>query len=86
MRLTPRPGERRPDPPPLATDDARTVIVGTVVWGVLLVLALLFRGWLADTGRGWWVWTPVVGIALGLYGLRYLARRRRGVAPGDPTP
>lgn len=86
MRLTPAPGERRPDPPPLATNDRKTVLVGIGIWAVLLVLALIFHGWLEETGRGWWVWTPVVAIALGLYGLRYLGRRRRGVGPADPTP
>lgn len=84
MRLTPRPDERRPDPPPLDTDDRKAVLVGTAVWAVLLVLALVFRDRLAADGHGWWVWTPVVGIALGLYGLRVVARRRRRTGTERP--
>jgi Protein of unknown function (DUF2530) len=75
MRLYVRSRERRPDPAPLRTDDRTTVRVGTGVWAVLLVAALALHGPLSDAGRGWWVWTPVAGIALGLYGLRYLRIR-----------
>ena len=75
MRLYVRSADRRPDPPPLRTDDRRAVLVGMGVWAVLLVAALVFHGRLAADGRGWWVWTPVVALALGLYGLRYIRRR-----------
>ncbi len=77
MRLYQRSADRRPDPPPLPTDDRRVVLAGTVVWAVLGVLALVFRGQLEADGRGWWVWTPLVGVLLGLYGLRYISRRGR---------
>jgi len=86
VRLTPRPEERRPDPPPLPTNDRRTVDVGTIVWGVLLVLAIAFHGRLGESGHGWWVWVPVAGVLLGLLGLWYLGRRRRGVPDGEATP
>ncbi|WP_088285057.1 DUF2530 domain-containing protein [Kineosporia sp. A_224] len=82
MRLYVRSRDRRPDPEPVRTDDRRTVLVGTAVWAVLLVAALVGHGRLSDAGRGWWVWTPVVGIALGLYGLRYL--RLRDERPAQP--
>ncbi|MFN0282749.1 MAG: DUF2530 domain-containing protein [Kineosporiaceae bacterium] len=75
MRLYVRSRDRRPDPAPLRTDDRTAVLVGTGVWAVLLVAALLSYQRLADDGRAWWVWTPVVGIALGLYGLRYIRTR-----------
>lgn len=81
MKIYLRSNERRPDPPPLQTDDRQVVLIGTAVWTVLLVLAVIFHDRLAADGRGWWVWTPVVGIALGLYGLRYL-RRQGGSAQG----
>jgi len=79
VRLYLRSADRRPDPPPLPTDDRRTVIVGMVVWAVLAVAALLARGWLAGTGRGWWVWTPPAALGLGALGLWYVHRR-----PGRP--
>jgi len=86
VRLTPRPDQRRPDPPPLPTNDRRTVVVGTIVWGVLLVGAVAVHGRLQASGRGWWVWVPVAGVLLGLIGLRLVSRRRRGVRDGEPTP
>lgn len=76
MRLYLRSDDRRPDPPPLPTDDRRTVLVGIAVWGVLWVAALALHGPLEDAGRGWWIWTPPAAIVLGLLGLRYLRRRR----------
>lgn len=77
MKIYLRSSERRPDPEPLETDDRPVVWAGIVVWVVLLVLAVVFRDRLADDGHGWWVWTPVVGIALGALGLRTVSRRRR---------
>jgi hypothetical protein len=69
--------QRRPDPPPLETDDRPVVWVGVAVWALLLVLALIFHDRLVRDGHGWWVWTPVTGIVLGLFGLRYISRRKR---------
>jgi hypothetical protein len=91
VRLYLRSRDRRPDPPPLPTNDRATVLVGIGVWAVLWVAALLLHGPLADAGRGWWIWTPPAGVVLGLLGLRYLERReqryRRGQgADGDRAP
>jgi len=77
MRLYLRSSQRRPDPPPLVTDDRTPVLIGIAVWAVLLVPAVLFRGRLQDAGHGWWVWTPVAGIVLGCMGLWYLRRHAR---------
>jgi len=75
MRLTPRPQDRRPDPAPYGGDAPRTILIGTALWGVALVAALIGYPTLQAQGHGWWVWTPVAAIAMGLYGLR-AARRR----------
>ena len=72
MRLYLRSADRRPDPPPLPTDDRRTILVGMAGWAVLWVVLLLLHGPLADAGRGWWIWTPPSGLVLGVLGLRYL--------------
>jgi hypothetical protein len=75
VRLFLRAAQRRPDPPPLRTNDRAAILVGTAVWAVLLVGALVFRDRLAEDGRIWWLWTAVIGLALGGYGLYYLRRR-----------
>ena len=75
MRLLLRPEERRPDPEPLKTDDRKAIGVGTVLWAVLAVVALVFRADLQRAGDEWWVWCAVAGFGLGLLGLGYLHRR-----------
>jgi len=77
VRLYLRSADRRPDPPPLRTNDRATVLVGIVAWAVLWLVALVAHGRLADAGNGWWFWTPPAGIVLGLLGLRYLRRHAR---------
>ena len=77
MRLYLRSADRRPDPAPLRTNDRAAILVGMAVWAVLLVLAVLARHRLAEDGHGWWVWTPVAGLALGAYALYYVHRRDR---------
>ncbi|MGH8968434.1 MAG: DUF2530 domain-containing protein [Actinomycetes bacterium] len=70
---------RRPDPEPLETDDVRVVTIGTVVWFVALVLALVFHDPLADGGNENWTWIFLAGAGLGLLGIVYLRRRRRSL-------
>jgi len=81
VRLYLRSADRRPDPPPLPTNDRATVLVGMIVWAVLGVTALIAHGWLADTGRGWWIWTPPSALVLGVLGLRYLRRHQPPPSP-----
>ena len=78
MRIYQRSAERRPDPPPLATNDRMTVLVGIGLWLAALVVTLLAAGRLAEQGHTWWIWTTVTGAALGLVGLVYLRRHGRG--------
>ena len=51
MRLTPRPQDRRPDPPPFGGDARRTILVGTLAWGVALVAALAMHASLSAKRR-----------------------------------
>jgi Protein of unknown function (DUF2530) len=55
--------------------EATPVAVGTGVWALLLVIGLVIRHDLADSGREWWVWTAAAGTILGVIG--YLIMRRR---------
>ncbi|HEY4266653.1 MAG TPA: hypothetical protein VGM94_00540 [Galbitalea sp.] len=41
-------------------------------WLVALVVLLFFTGPLATAGHAWWVFTPAVGLGLGLIALVYL--------------
>lgn len=71
---------------PFDVDGVRTVGVGTALWAVALLGLLPFKGRLDETGRGWWIWTCLAGIGLGLLGLEYCRKRRDGLRrPGGET-
>lgn len=78
MRLWLKDSERRPDPVPVATDDRKAVFIGTALWVVALVVALVVP--VSAEARGYLLATCATGIALGLLGLAYTHRRhlRRG--------
>jgi hypothetical protein len=71
----PRP--RRPDPPPIQTNDVLIAVVGTGAWSVALVVLLLVG--LPEADR-WWLWVCVAGIAIGLFGVWYIPRLQRSRA------
>jgi hypothetical protein len=75
MRLWLKDSERRADPDPVKTDDRKAVLVGILLWIVALGGLLVFLGPLVESGNVWWLWTCVVGLALGLVGLLYTNRR-----------
>lgn len=85
VRLYVPAARRRPQPPLPPVDDRRPVAVGTVVWLVLFVLGLIFRGELAEQGREWWIWTALCGAGLGLVGFGYL-HRHADRDPEDTRP
>jgi len=70
------PSKAKPPPPPLATDDRRAVVVGLVVWGVLLAVAIAVPQ-VRSTGEGRWLGSCIAGLALGLIGLAYVHRKDR---------
>ena len=76
MRLWLKDSERKPDPAPMKTDDRKAVLVGTIAWLVVLAVLLVFLQPLLESGGGFWLWTAVIGLALGLIGLVYTARLR----------
>jgi hypothetical protein len=78
VRLYRRSADRRPDPPPLATNDRAIVLVGIGLWLVALVVALVVHDRLATEDHTWWIWTAATGAALGVAGLVYLRRHGRG--------
>ncbi|TDC51634.1 DUF2530 domain-containing protein [Jiangella ureilytica] len=64
---------------PLDVDGVRTVAVVTVLWAVAFVLLALRMDSLQAEGRGWWVWTCLAGVGLGLLGLEYTRKRRDAI-------
>ncbi|WP_308170143.1 DUF2530 domain-containing protein [Acrocarpospora catenulata] len=66
---------RKPDPEPLQTNDTTTILVGTILWAIALVVLLIIR-----PTETWWTWTCVAGIGMGFFGLAYVHRRNRNRA------
>ncbi len=71
-----RPADARPDPEPLELDDTRVVAAGTVLWLAALV-GLLVADLFGASVPGWWPAMCACGVALGVLGLRYVARRKQ---------
>ena len=71
MRIWLKDSERKPDPLPAKTDDRKAVLVGITLWLVALAVLLVFLTPLVASGNGWWLWTCVAALALGLVGLLY---------------
>ncbi|MGF1646431.1 MAG: DUF2530 domain-containing protein [Kineosporiaceae bacterium] len=67
---------------PLRIDPRPPALLGTVAWAVLLGVALARQQDLVASGREWWLWTCLAGVALGLAGMVWAAwlerRRQRG--------
>jgi multisubunit Na+/H+ antiporter MnhB subunit len=69
---------RRPDPPPLDTNDRPVILIGMVVWAVaFVVLIVFFRHDLQRHHATFWLWSCGIGVAMGLYGLYFVATRHR---------
>ncbi|MFN2537805.1 MAG: DUF2530 domain-containing protein [Mycobacteriales bacterium] len=70
--------DRRPDPPPLETDDVKIVALGTAVWAVAFVVVLVLRLTGKDV-QDWWLAMCGAGALRGLLGVRYCVRRRNAL-------
>ncbi|MDP9418388.1 MAG: DUF2530 domain-containing protein, partial [Actinomycetota bacterium] len=55
--------------------DVRVVTAGTALWALAFLALLPFTDGLARAGHGWWIWTCLAGVGLGLFGIE-LCRRR----------
>ncbi len=68
---------------PLSVTGITAVTVGTIIWTIAFVLALVTHNWLAEHGRSDWIWIAAAGTGLGLLGMRYT--RRRAIRIGEVT-
>jgi hypothetical protein len=77
VRLMPAPVPRRPDPPPLQTNEYAPVSIAVALWAIAFVVLLVLHHQMARRGEGWWLWVSVAGFVIGLWGLTMLTLRRR---------
>ncbi|MDL4772695.1 DUF2530 domain-containing protein [Actinomadura xylanilytica] len=68
---------RRPDPPPMRTNDVRIAMAGTAAWAAALIVMLIIG--LPESDR-WWLWTCAAGIVIGLFAVWYIPRLQAGRA------
>jgi Protein of unknown function (DUF2530) len=64
---------------PVDVDGIKAVAVGTVAWSIAFVVLALFKDRLDEANRGWWLWTCLAGVGLGLLGLEYCRKRRDAI-------
>jgi hypothetical protein len=77
VRIWLKDSERKPDPAPVKTDDRKAILVGIALWIAALAVLLFFLGPLVASGNGWWLWTCVAGLVLGMIGLLYTHWRQK---------
>jgi hypothetical protein len=70
---------QREVPPPLEGNDRFITAVITAGWAIALVVVVLVRHRLPDSGH-LWIWTCVTGFGLGLFGLVYVPYLKRSRA------
>ena len=79
MKLSRGEAEHKTPPPPLEANDQLVAGVVTAAWAIALVVLLIVRDRLPANSR-WWIWTCLVGVALGLFALWYVPRLKRSRA------
>jgi hypothetical protein len=62
-------------PPPLEANDMLVAGSLTAGWAIALVVLLIVG---LPARDGWWIWTCVVGLVLGLFGIWYVPYLKRG--------
>ncbi len=72
--------DRRPDPPPLRTDDVATVAAGGALWLLALIVLIALRAAGVDGVHGWWLGMCGYGLLLAALGTVYCRRRAVAIA------
>jgi hypothetical protein len=63
-------------PPAVAINTGRIVVVGTTLWFIAFVALLPWYGWLGTHHHRVWLWTCLAGGVLGLIGYVIIGRHR----------
>ena len=71
------PGEHARSGPSSDADAVLPVAIGTAVWAIALVVLIVLRPRLEESGTQWWIGVAVVGLITGLLATAFLVRRRR---------
>ena len=58
-------------------DGAGAATIGTLLFGIATLAAILFHSRLEASGHGWWLWTAVTGTVTGLLFRTFASRRAR---------
>lgn len=77
---------RRPDPPPVRANERLVARLGLAAWTAAGVVLALLHSTLSRHHALWWLEADGVGVLLGLYGVRYTARRPRAGTAGQEWP
>lgn len=72
--------QRRPDPPPIQTNDTLIAAVGAVAFAVAFVVLLMVP---LPAGDRWWRWVCLLGAVMGLFGCWYVPRLQRRRADAE---
>ncbi len=70
---------------PVDVDGVAAIAIGTVAWLVALLVSLLLRARLEQSGDSWWIGVCLAGFLLGLPGLVFLRGRRARHAARVPA-
>jgi hypothetical protein len=65
------PSPQREAPPPLEGNDLLMAATCTIAWAVALII-LIVAGHRLPASSHWWIWTCVVGLGIGIFGLLYV--------------
>ncbi|MFX4293181.1 DUF2530 domain-containing protein [Streptomyces bohaiensis] len=79
MRWSDLTSGKRQAPPPLEGNVSLVVGIGTALWAVAFLAQLPFWSRYAEDGRTGWIWTCLVGVGLGLFGLWFNGRREAAI-------
>lgn len=70
---------------PFDANGVRTMVIGTILWGIAIAALLPFWSTLRDNGQSWWLWTAMAGFGLGLLGIEYCRNRASTLAEEPST-